>query len=110
MAVRQSEELPPTFAVSGAVTLAGDEARKSAAELGMQPSDPLTVAVKLDFSPGSCSLRVQGPRPISLADDHGQVGTSTLPWVAQLARLGCLPFLFRGEQGGDSLEAGLRKA
>jgi hypothetical protein len=110
MAVRQSEELPPTFAVSGSVTLAGDAARGSAAELGLEAHDPLTVAVEFEFSPGSCRLRVQGSRPVSLIDDHGQVGAATLPWAAQIVRLGCLPFLFRGEQGGDSLEATLRRA
>ncbi len=110
MAVRQSEELPPSFDLHGTVTLSGDEARRSAAELGLEQKDPLAISATLDFSPGKCSLQVQGPRPLTVVNERGQVAAAPLSWATQLARLGCLPFLFRGEQGGDSLEAALRKA
>jgi hypothetical protein len=110
IAVGQSEELPPSFGVTGTVTLTGAEARQSAAELGLEVKDPLAVAARLELAPGRCSLQLQGPRPVTVVDERGQVAATTLPWVAQLTRLGCLPFLFRGEQGGDALEATLRKA
>lgn len=110
MAVRQSEELTPSFAVTGTVILTGEEARKTAAALGVEVREPLALAAKLDFAPGRCTLNVQGPRPVSVLNERGQVGGEALPWIANLARLGCLPFLFRGEQGSDSLEAALRKA
>ncbi len=110
IAVEQSDELSPSFDVTGTVTLMGDEARRSAAELGLEVKDPLAVAARLELGPGKCSLQLQGPRPMTVVDERGQVGPGALPWAAQLTRLGCLPFLFRGEQGGDALEAALRKA
>jgi hypothetical protein len=110
LAVEQSEELSPSFDVTGTVTLTGDEARRSAAELGLEVKDPLAIAARLEFGPGRCSLQLLGPRPVTIVDERGLVATAALPWAAQLTRLGCLPFLFRGEQGGDALEATLRKA
>jgi hypothetical protein len=110
IAIEQSGKLPPTFAVSGTVALTGSEARQSAAELGLEVKDPLTVAARLELSPGRCSLELQGPRPMTVVDERGQVAATPLLWAARLTRLGCLPFLFRGEQGGDALEAALRKA
>jgi len=110
MAIRQSEELPPDFTVAGAVGLAGDEARRTAAELGMDASDPIILQIKLDFGPARCTLRIAGPHPIAVVDDRGQVSGTPLAWAAAFTRLVCLPFLFRGEQGGDPLENLLRKA
>jgi hypothetical protein len=110
MSERQSQELPPSFTVAGNVFLAGDEARRTASELGLAVLDSLALDVKLDFSPDRCALEIHAPRPVTIVDDRGQVTASSLPWANQLVRLGCLPFLFRGEQGGDRLESIFRAA
>jgi hypothetical protein len=110
MAIRQSEELPPSFEVSGRVVLTGDEARRSAAELGIEVLDSASLDVKLALSPDKCALQIQSPRPVTVVDDRGQVSGGNLPWATQLVRLACLPFVFRGEQAGDRIEAALKAA
>jgi hypothetical protein len=115
LAVQQSEQLPASFEVAGTVNLTGDEAHRAAAALGLQPADPLAIPMKLGFSSGRCNLQIVGSggpggaHSISIVNDRGQVSGGDPGWAAWMARLGCLPFLFRGESG-SSAEVALRKA
>jgi hypothetical protein len=116
MAVRRSELLPERYEVSGTVTLVGDEARRAAAGLGMQPQDPLAIPAKLSFSSGKCIVQVNGGQKVVATNLGGQVtvdpaaSAQSADFAGWIARLGCFPFLFRGEGAASAFEGFLRKA
>ena len=111
MAVERSAQLPASFEVTGTLTLTGEEGRKLAASLGLPATDePQPVPAELGFGPGRCTLTVRAPQRAAITNDRGAlspVGSGPAVW---LVRLGCLPFLFRGEGGEAAFETLLRKS
>ena len=114
MTVQRSEQLPTAFEVAGTLTLTGEAARKGASALGQSPQDPLVVPARLSFAQGKCTLVAvrdpAGGQRLLAANDRGATAPADASAPAWLVRLGCLPFLFRGEGGAASLEAVMRKA
>ena len=120
MAVRRSDLLPERYDVSGTLTLVGDEARRAAAGLGLPAQDTLSLPTTLSFSAGRCTVQISGQalggQRVVATNVGGQV-TIDPPSSAQavqsagwLARLGCFPFLYRGEGAESGFESFLRKA
>jgi hypothetical protein len=122
-AVRCSEELPAKARLSGTLSLWGDDARtfaqKAGAPLAPGPGgapDHLEIPAQLALGAQYCVLEL-GPvdQPLGrlVNDGTGVRGeesgmASALAGAVALAGEACAPFLWRGEGGGDGLEAFLR--
>ena len=116
MSVQRSGLLPDHYDVSGTVTLTGDEAKRAASGLGMSPQDPLLLPARFSFSPGKCALQISGAQRVTATNSGGQMvfdppaSAQTAEFAGWLARLGCFPFLYRGEGSEAAFESFLRKA
>jgi hypothetical protein len=116
MAVHHSDLLPERYDIAGSLTLTGDEAKRGAQVLGLSPADPLVVSTKLAFTPGKCTVEISGAQHVTATNTAGSVtfdppaAAGNAEFAGWLARLGCMPFLFRGESSAGDYEAFFKKA
>ncbi len=116
MASRHGELLPERYDIAGTLTLTGDAARRAALALGLGAADPLVVPARFGFTSGKCTVELSGATRLAATNAAGQVtfeppqSASSAELAGWLARLGCLPFLFRGEGAAGAYETLFRKA